>query len=118
MYTSNNRYTYLNLLTWNIEGLKKYINDPTLKDYFYQFDVVGLEESLADFQGEFDSFLQDYTCFDDVRVRGRGLRNSGGVNVFVRNSIMRKFKVKRLFSDFKNCVLLFFKTLRSKTCKI
>ena len=110
MYTSNNRYTDLNLLTWNIEGLKKYINDSTLKDYFYQFDVVGLEETWADFQGEFDSFLHDYTCFDDVRVRGRGLRNSGGVNVFVRNSIMRKFEVKRIFSDFKNCVLLFFKT--------
>ena len=57
MYTSNNRYTDLNLLTWNIEGLKKYINDSALKDYFYQFDVVGLEETWADFQGEFDLFF-------------------------------------------------------------
>ena len=108
--TSNYRYTCINILTWNIEGLKKYTNDALLKGYFRQFDVMGLLESWSNFQGDFDFFLQDYTCFDDVRTKRGGLRNSGGVNVFVKNTLVHKFEIKRIFSNFKNCVLLYFKT--------
>ena len=36
---------------------------------FRQFDVLGLLESWLTFQGEFDYFLQDYACFDDVRTK-------------------------------------------------
>ena len=43
--------------------------DVSLKGYFEQFDIIGLLESWSNFQGEFDSFLQDYTCFDYVRPR-------------------------------------------------
>ena len=64
MRTSNYRYTYIDILTWNIEGLKKYTHDVSLKGYFEQFDIIGLLESWSNFQGESDSFLQDYTCFD------------------------------------------------------
>ena len=97
-------------MTWNIEGLKKYTHDGSLKGYFEQFDIIGLLESWSNFQGEFDSFLQDYTCFDYVRPRTGGFRNSGGVNVFVKNTLMHKYEVTRIFSNFKNCVFLYFKT--------
>ena len=38
MRTSNYRYTYIDILTRNIEGLKKYTHDVSLKGYFEQFD--------------------------------------------------------------------------------
>lgn len=88
--------------------MKKYNNDIALKDYFEKFDVVGLCETWSDFTGEFSTFLDGYTCFDDVREKGRGWRNSGGVNVFVKNSIVHKFEVARIYSEFRNCVLLYF----------
>ena len=97
-------------MTWNIEGLKKYTNDALLKGYFRQFDVIGLLESWSNFQGEFDFFLQDYTCFDDVRPKRGVLRNSGGVSLFVKNTLVHKFETKRILSNFRNCVLLYFKT--------
>lgn len=43
-----------------------------------------------------------------MREKGRGWRNSGGVNVFVKNSIVHKFEVARIYSEFRNCVLLYF----------
>lgn len=79
--------------------MKKYNNDIALKDYFEKFDVVGLCETWSDFTGEFSTFLDGYTCFDDVREKGRGWRNSGGVNVFVKNSIMHKFEVARITAN-------------------
>ena len=61
---------------------KKYTNDTILKEFFYRYDVVGLCENWADFQWEFGSFRHDYTCFDVVRARGGGLRNSGDIFFF------------------------------------
>ena len=100
----------MHILTWNIEGLKKYSNDLSMKEYFCDFDIVGLCETWSDYQGEFSTFLSDYTCHDEVTTRRGGLQNSGGVSIFVKTNLVRKYEVERIFCEYKNCVLLCFKT--------
>jgi len=48
----------------------------------YKFDVIGLLETWADSENEYDSLLSSHTHFSSVRNKSRNaIRNSGGVSV-------------------------------------
>lgn len=78
--------------------------------YLYNFDIIGLNETWSDFKGEFDDLLYNYRCFDDVRSNLRNIRNSGGICVFVKDTLLKALSVRQIFNDFKNCVLLYLHT--------
>ena len=101
----------MHILTWNIEGLKKYDNDVDLKKYLQSFDIISLVETWGDFVGEFSNFLPSFTAFEFVRKRKPGSgRNSGGVCVFVKDWLMKANLVERIFPKFSDCVVLHFKS--------
>ncbi len=91
--------------------LKKHIQNSNLIQYLKTFDIIGLNETWSDYKGEFDTFLHDYSCFDTVRAITRhSIRNSGGICVLVKNSLVKTLSVKRIFENFNNCVLLHLST--------
>ena len=101
---------FVNILTWNIEGLHKYQDNTDLKNYFMKFDIVALCETWGNFVGDFDNFLRSYLSFDCVRKKKTGAgRNIGGICVFVKGWLTRKNVVKRIFPNFNDCVVLLFK---------
>lgn len=100
---------FVNILTWNIEGLHKYQDNMDLKLYFMKFDIVALCETWCNFAGEFDNFLSSYISFDCVRKKKPGAgRNSGGICVFVNEWLVQKNVVKRIFPNFDDCVVFLF----------
>ena len=65
-------------------------------------------ETWARYAGEFDTFLSNYVHFDSVRTFNTNcFRNSGGVSVFVKDTLFTCVNVTRIFSEFKNCIVLF-----------
>ena len=81
-----------------------------LKNYFMKFDIVALCETWGNFAGDFDNFLSSYSSFDCVRKKSTSTgRNSGGVCVFVKEWLTQQNVVKRIFPNFKDCVVLLFK---------
>ena len=52
---------------------------------------MGLVETWSDFKDEFSNFLDQFTYFDCIREKPRkALRNSGGVGVYIRNSLLKE----------------------------
>ena len=101
----------MNVLSWNVNGLGKFRNNVYVKQYLNKFDVIGLLETWSNFNSEFDNFLEQYTHFDNVRSRHyNAIRNSGGVSVFIRDHLITSGFVKRIFNDFKDCIILFIKS--------
>ena len=97
---------FVNILSWNIEGLLKYQDNVELKQYFLKFDIV----SFCETSGESDNFLSSYTLFDCIRKKSTGSgRNSGGICVFVKECLIRNNLVMRIFPNFSECVVLHFK---------
>ena len=41
-------YKYLNIVTWNICGLKEYDGDLNVNSYIHTFDIIGLVETWED----------------------------------------------------------------------
>lgn len=75
------------------------------------FDIVGLIETWSGFKGEFSSVLNGFTLFDCVRRKtANALRNSGGVGVFVKNSLLKDGFVTHICQDFADCVVLYCKS--------
>ena len=102
--------TCINVLTWNIEGLSKHTENNEIKAYIRQFDIIALCETWCNKFDEFDPFLDGYTHFGNVREMQRNhIRNSGGVSVFIRNELVKKNLIERIYSHFKNCVVILFK---------
>ena len=60
---------FVNILSWNIEGLHKYQDDGELKQYLSKFDIVFLCETWSYYVGVFGNFLNSYTLFDCVRKK-------------------------------------------------
>ena len=55
----------------------------------------------------FDVFMTDYIHFSSVRkLKKNARRNNGGISVFIRNEIASKFNVQRLYSHYKDCIVL------------
>ena len=62
-----------------------------MKNYFENFDIVNLCETWAKSENEFDSFLESYTHYNNVREKPKkSLRNSGGVSVFIKKELVKK----------------------------
>lgn len=102
---------YINILTWNIEGLQKYNDDLDMKTILQSFDIISLIETLSNFIGEFSNFLHSYTAFEFVRKRKPGSgRNSGRVCVFVKDWLMRANLIERIFPKLRDSVVLLFKS--------
>ena len=101
---------FVNILSWNIEGLHKYQDDGELKQYLSKFDIVFLCETWSYYVGKFGNFLNSYTLFDCVQKKRTGTgRNSGGICVFIKEWLVRNNLVKRIFSNFKDCFVFHFK---------
>ncbi len=106
MFDTELRQT-LNILSWNIHGLKKLIDDLQFLQYLQCFDIIGLVETWSDFKGEFDHLLEHYTHFDSIRSRAHACgRNSGGISVFVKTELVKKYFIEQICCDFTDCVVL------------
>ncbi len=101
-------------MTWNIEGLRKYDNDYSeIKKYCLNFDIIAFSESFVRHVNEFCDFLHGYEVFNCVRPKVKHFgRHSGGISVFVRESLIQGNFVHRVYEQFENCVVLLFRTSR------
>ena len=94
----------------NIQGLRKYNENATFKNYCKAFDVIALNETWQEQETEFENFMHGYQIFESMRKKRRCMsRGSGGVSVFVKDWIMQTDGVIRIFPDFKETVVLLFK---------
>ena len=99
-------YLNVNILSWNISGLKKHCDSIELKKYFENFDVLNLSETWSDFKGEFDNFFNGYYCFDNVRKKKGTYRNNGGICIFVKKSFLDNKFLERIYEETADCVTL------------
>ena len=75
------------------------------------FDIIGIVETWGNFKNEFDSFLTDYIHFSNVRSRNRhAIRNSGGVSVFIKETLFQSGFVQQIPTDFSDSIVLLLKT--------
>ena len=91
----------------NIQGLKKYIRNETVLAFCSQYDIVGLSETWQTTKDEFNDFLTDSYIKYDCPRPSRNSRGSGGVSVFIKSSLHSTGLIKRIYSEFKDCVVLF-----------
>ncbi|MEW8544973.1 MAG: reverse transcriptase family protein [Candidatus Thiodiazotropha sp.] len=97
----------MSIVSWNIEGLAKYEFSPQLIEYVRQFDIFGFCETWGQYVTQFDNFISGFKAFTCIRKkRFKKGRASGGVSVFVRCSLVESGFVKRIFSEFDDCVVL------------
>ncbi|MEW8544944.1 MAG: reverse transcriptase family protein [Candidatus Thiodiazotropha sp.] len=97
----------LRIGSWNIEGLAKHEHNTELIEYVKQFDIYSFCETWGHTKTMFDEFINGYKAFTNIRIkRKKRGRNSGGVTVFVRCSLVENGNVKQVFSEFKDCVVL------------
>lgn len=92
-------------------GLRKLIDDLNFINYLRAFDIIGLIETWGNYNMEFESLLDNYTCFDFVREKSLyALRNSGGVSVFIKNSFIKDNFITRICHDYLDCIVLYIKS--------
>ena len=104
-------FSCVNVITWNIEGLRKYHGDVDFKNYLQKFDIISLVETFGNFVGEFNGFLSGYSVFENVRKRMPSSgRNSGGVCVFIKDWLMKANLIERIFPEFQDCIIFNFKS--------
>ncbi|MEW8546815.1 MAG: endonuclease/exonuclease/phosphatase family protein, partial [Candidatus Thiodiazotropha sp.] len=93
-----------------MQGLKKYDNNNSFKNYCKSFDLIALYETWQENENDFQDFMDGYTNFDSMRTKKRSaVRGSGGVTVFVKEWLMQTSGVKRIFDKTRECVTLLFK---------
>ncbi len=108
--TSNITKTIINVCAVNIEGFAKYKYDVDFLNYAKQYDIFGMCETWGSDQSDFDDTLHGYDHFDYIRPRSsRARRSSGGVTVFVKDSLINTGVVKRIFETLTDCVVLLLK---------
>ena len=87
-----------------------------IKEFIKQFDIFGLCDTWGKSSDEFDSFLDGYNAFSNVRKKKyRKGRASGGVTVFVKSKLIENGLVQRIFCDLDDCVVLLIKGSQSGT---
>ena len=92
-------------------GLRKLTDDSNFTNYLQSFDIIGLIETWSDCSKEFDNLLDNYTCFDNVRLKSlNALRNSGGVLVYIKNTLMKDNFITRISPDYSDCIVLYIKS--------
>ena len=97
------------MLSWDIQGLHKHANNNDLLPYLQQYDIVLLCDTWSKYKGEFDGLLHNYSHFDCTRECDlNSIRNSGGVNVFIRDSFCKLNIVRRIYEHVADCVILLF----------
>ena len=99
----------LNLIGSVSEGFPSYSykNDFLFQSYFSKYDIIGLCETWAIMGDKFESFLPGYISFDFIRPKKRtAYRGSGGVSVFVKESLVKAGIIKRIFNNISECVIL------------
>ena len=66
-------------------------------------------ETWGNDTSDFDNTLPDYSHFSYVREKPRtARRNSGGVSVFVKQSLVENGYIKQVFDNMNDCVVLLF----------
>ena len=101
---------YLRICSWNIEGLFKYKNDCDFISFVKTFHCCALYETWGKTESQFDNFIEGYTNFSKTRKRRHNLgRYSGGVTVFVQSKLYEDGIIKRIFSEFEDCVCILLK---------
>ena len=97
----------MNICSLNIQGLKKYRDDSIFKNFCNRFDVVASNETWQEHESDFRNFLPGYEAFSSMRKKKQTApRGSGGISVFVKDWVMQTKGIKRIFSNFQECVVL------------
>ena len=86
------------LLSWNIEGFSKKVNDSELMDYLSSFDIFGLLETWECCPDGFENIFPEHSCLfmPAVKVSKYG-RAMSGIMVYIKTKLMQY--VKRLFTE-------------------
>ena len=91
----NSKSSDMNICALNIQGLKKFMGNSTFLHFCAPYDIIALSETWQENEKEFQTFLQDYTCFDCVWKKKRSARRgSGGAAVFIRDKLLQTGGVK------------------------
>ena len=94
MNCKNILHKYLNLLTYNVEGLKTKLNDPSFLKLIEGYDIITLVETWLD--GKQKLNLEGFWDYSQIRPKhGNAIRHSGGITVLVRNYLRPGIKVIR-----------------------
>ena len=97
----------LNICSYNIQGLAKYEGDVNFQQYFKQFDLIGLCETLGVSNDCFTNILDGYVTLNNVRPKKRSaFRSSGGISVLIKETLIQTSFIKRIFDDFNECIVL------------
>ena len=105
--TTTPQFINLNICSLNVQGLKKFEDDDNFLNYCRNFDLIALYETWQRNRNDFTSFLENYINFDCLRPSRRtSQRGSGGVTVFVKDELVNKRIIKRIFDDMTECVVL------------
>lgn len=75
----------LHIVSWNINGLKKHLENKELFEYLLHFQIINLQETFAQTTDQFRDILPGYLCISNIRDRPQNLpgKHPGGINVFV-----------------------------------
>ena len=91
----------------NVRGLRKCRDSEIFVSYCSRFDIVSVSETWQTGSDDFANLLPGYSNYDSPRKRVRGQRGAGGVTVFVKNYLVEKNIVKRIYPEFEESVILY-----------
>ena len=98
----------INILSWNVNGLHKFVDNCEVKAFLYNYNIIALNETWSKFNGEFNEFLESYIHFDFVRnMKNTSIRNSGGMSVYIKSFLAKRINFRRIFDTFDNCIVLY-----------
>ena len=61
-------YVNINILSWNIAGLRKYLDSVSFKHLLNDYDIIGIVDTWSDRLGEFSNLMDNYTMFDRIII--------------------------------------------------
>ena len=99
--------TFLKFLTFNVEGLKSKLDDPSFQNYFIQNDIVVFLETWLDKKESLK--IEGFWDYSQIRKKhDKAIRHSGGITILVKNCFRPGIKLVKDEEGF-----IWFKLLKS-----
>ena len=99
--------TFLKFLTFNVEGLKSKLDDPSFQNYFVQNDIIVFLETWLDSKECLK--IEGFWDYSQIRIKHeKAIRYSGGITILVKNCFRPGVKLVKDEEGF-----IWFKLLKS-----
>ena len=77
----------INILSFNVEGLKPKLGDPNFKDFIQKYDVVIFTETWKANTSKIN--IEGYCNYSQIRPKYKNaIRHSGGITILAKHIIM------------------------------